>query len=150
MLIEKTSRAKSPNENALVVGRHSLASPLHAKRARAVANSERLTTNDWCLTTSNHSRRRRLFERRGQIRRLRRQVSFELDQLRRDRRFLLVRVRQHVSGFEPVARDAEYGGFIREDSILMNQLARCAHRHAARGLGEDALALRQQLDGTDN
>src|ERR1019366_7075780 len=97
--------------------------------------------NDWCLTPSDHSHRCRLFERRRQMRRLGRQVSFELDELGSDRRFLLVRVRQHVSGFEAVAGDAEHGGFIREDSILMNELARGSNRYAARGLGEDALAL---------
>src|ERR1019366_8777981 len=98
------------------------------------------------MTSLSHRGRRR----RWQCTSLSRKIRLKLGQLRRDRSFGLVPIGQYVGSLESVAGNAEHGCFIRQNAVLLDQLARGSNRYAARGFGKDALSLGQQLDAADN
>ena len=59
------------------------------------------------------------------------EIRLELGQLRSDRSFGLILIRQHVGGLQSVASDAEHRRFVRQNAVLLDQLARGSNRYAA-------------------
>src|SRR5260221_6813750 len=55
-----------------------------------------------------------------------------------------------VGGFEAVAGDADYRGFVFGDAALLDELGGYACGYTASGFGEDAFGLGEQLDGVDD
>src|SRR4029450_8372584 len=70
----------------------------------------------------------------------------EVAEARRDAERLLDAVGDGLERLVAVARDADDDGLVARDAALGDQLAGDGDRGAARGLGEDALGARQQLD----
>src|SRR5882724_12836716 len=55
-----------------------------------------------------------------------------------------------VGGFEAVAGDADYRGFVFGDTALLDELGGDACGHATGSFGEDAFGLGEQFDGVDD
>ena len=60
--------------------------------------------------------------------------------------FEFVLAGERIGGLQSVASDAQHRGLVGRNAFLTIKLARAADGDAARGFGEDALCLRQQLD----
>ena len=60
------------------------------------------------------------------------------------------RGRHHLGGLVAVAGDADDDRLVARNRAVLDQLDRARQRRAARGLGEDAFGLRDQLHGVEN
>src|SRR5262249_31621165 len=68
----------------------------------------------------------------------------------RDAGGLLDPVQHGLERLVAVAGDADHDRLVARDAALRHQLAGDRHRGPARGLGEDTLGPRQELDGVDD